>query len=105
MIDVYNKEEFEKFYNQCKYEGKTDEEISREIYISPVTFSLLRNIHKIESKLIRKNTVGVTEDDFRKGALIGLDRRIILRRVRDGMHIKNAINTPRKVIKRRKKNV
>jgi hypothetical protein len=103
MIDIYNKEEFTSYYHNRKYEGKLDQEIADEIFVTIQWFWILKQMYDIETITVRRNNVGVTEGDFRKGALIGLDRRIILRRVRDGMPVKTAINTPRKVTNRRKK--
>lgn len=103
MIDIYDKEAFIDYYYKCKYEGKLDAEIVKELCITTAWFTVVKRFHGVETITIRKNKVDVTEEDFRKGALNGLDRRIILRRVRDGMHVKLAINTPRKGNGRKKK--
>jgi hypothetical protein len=96
MIDIYDKEEFTCHYHKRKYEGKLDQEIADEIYVTIQWLCVLKQMYDIETITIRRNDLGVTEDHFRKGALMKLDRRLILRRVRDGMSVERAITTPRK---------
>lgn len=100
-------EDFVWFYLEQKREGKTDADIAYENGVIPITFRALKDIHGVETIIIRKNKLGITEEHFRKGEMIGLERRIILRRVRDcGMSIEQAITTPRmknKITRRRKR--
>jgi hypothetical protein len=95
MIDIYDQKQFAEYYHKRKYEGKLDREIANEMYLTIQWFTVLKQLYDIETITIRRNDVGVTEEHFRKGALIGLDRRLILRRVRDGMSVHKAITTPR----------
>jgi hypothetical protein len=105
-IDINHKETFEYYYKQCKYDGKLDSEIASELSIDYGFLKFLKELHDVKTIIIRKNRNGLTEEHFRKGSEIGLGRRIILRRVRDGMSIEQAISTPKnkkKVTHRRKR--
>jgi hypothetical protein len=106
MIDINDKEEFTRFYQQGKYIGKLDSEIANTLNVDYSFLKFLKELHDVKTIIIRKNRNGLTEEHFRKGALIGLGRRIILRRVRDGMSIEQAISTPKnkkKITHRRKR--
>jgi hypothetical protein len=100
-----DQEEFTQTYKQLKREGLSDAEIADRLLTNHVTLNAYKQVWKVETIKIRKNSRGVTEEHFRKGALIGLDRRIILRRVGDGMPISLAISTPRanKMVRQRRK--
>jgi hypothetical protein len=106
LEDRLDKEEFEKFYKHRKHDGKLDSEIAEELNTNCVNLKFLKEIHDVKTIIIRKNRNGLTEEHFRKGYEIGLGRRIILRRVRDGMSIEQAISTPKnkkKINHRRKR--
>jgi hypothetical protein len=92
--------EFRKMYFDLKKEGLTDGEICERLFISRVTLNAFKDVYGVETVKIRKNKVGVTEEHFRKGAEIGLTRRMILRRVREGIKVDVAIITPKQKGKR-----
>lgn len=99
MVDINDKEEFTRFYHHGKYIGKLDSEIANSLNVNYDFLKFLKELHGVKTIVIRKNKSGLTEEHFRKGAEIGLGRRIILRRVRDGMSIQQAITTPKHVKK------
>ena len=95
MINLYDKEEFTKFYLKRKEERYLDKEIAKELHVSHVIFSTLKTMYDLHyGEKIRRNKQGLTEEDFRKGEQIGLTRRTMLRRRRDGWSIRRAITTP-----------
>jgi hypothetical protein len=89
------KEEFKRIYKTLKDEGFTEREICSKLYTNQHALTAYKMVWKVDTIKTRKNKSGVREEHFRKGALIGLDRRLILRRVRDGMHVSQAISLPR----------
>jgi hypothetical protein len=95
--------EFADMYFTLKNEGLTDQEIVNRLFTNRVILNAYKEVYGIETIKVRKNRVGVTEEHFRKGERIGLDRRTILRRVRDGVSIDVAINTPKQTMMRLKK--
>jgi hypothetical protein len=95
--------EFADMYFTLKNEGLTDQEIVNRLFTNRVILNAYKEVYGIETVKVRKNRVGVTEEHFRKGERIGLDRRTILRRVRDGVSIDVAINTPKQTMMRLKK--
>jgi hypothetical protein len=83
-----------------KDEGLTDQEIVNRLFTNRVILNAYKEVYGIETIKVRKNRVGVTEEHFRKAEKLGIDRRTVLRRVRDGISVEMAINTPKQIIKR-----
>jgi hypothetical protein len=92
--------EFADMYFTLKNEGLTDQEIVNRLFTNRVILNAYKEVYGIETIKVRKNRVGVTEEHFRKAEKLGIDRRTVLRRVRDGISVEMAINTPKQIIKR-----
>lgn len=106
LENLFDKEKFEEFYHDCKEKGMLEIEIADVLKTDCNTLRTLRSILGVKTVVIRRNRSGVTEEDIRKGIENGLNRRLILRRVRDGMSVQQAITTPKntkKVTHRRKR--
>jgi hypothetical protein len=100
FVDAYNKKEFTYHYTKRKAEGFLDCEIRKEMGVPNVTFTTLKALYGLkDTERVRRNNQGVTEEQLQKGESIGLTRRIILRRVREGWSVDRAIHEPKELHK------
>lgn len=92
-------------YLGLKMQGKNDNEVAEGLGVSRRTVTRLKKIYDCYYHIPRyqKNHYGVTEKDFIQGGKLGLERRLILNRVRKGWKVVDAVNTPKRR-KRGKKN-
>ena len=79
------KENFVERYIELKEKHLTDVEIADKMDISPRSLTHLKSVNGLTDypKRNPKNSVGLTEEEFKQGIENGLTRRIMLRRVRD----------------------
>jgi hypothetical protein len=86
--------DFKSRYLMLKNEGKTDVEISKLLFISRTTLTRLKKENQLGG--IMRNKQGISENQLKQAESIGLDRHLVLLRVREyGWSIEQAISIPK----------
>jgi hypothetical protein len=87
---------FKERYMEMKLNGLRDREIAKEMGICKDTLTRRKKIFGVRYtvKRIRKNKSGISERDIQKGVERGVPRMRILKRMRSGWSVEEAINSP-----------
>ncbi|MGM7719405.1 hypothetical protein [Metabacillus sp. Hm71] len=89
-------ENFKEEYLSHKAKNLTDEEISELMFMSTTTLKVYKKKNGLKNRKPCKNYLGITEEHFKSAAEIGLNRKLVLDRVRVlGWSISKAISTPK----------